>query len=343
MDKIDVSVIVASYNNETLLDQCMISLIKQSIKPERYEIIVIDDCSTDDSPLILKNYADKVANLKVILKTVNEGLLFSRIDGMKLAQGRYVTFVDSDDWVSEDMCEIISNEFQNHHADMIEFGHIRETREESCMVRNEFAGERKPVEIVQLFTERKANTFVWLKAYKHEIILRTLEYCRHMLNKARYVGTNTDDEFLFPLFLNCTDRYYVSSEVYYHYRLNREGSITAMIEQDNLRRLKHAFTLAEAGSVALKQVEWRKEYYRYYLFMQTNNIFYLLGVILQMKVDLSEIDKKIVGEYIQEYFKIQARSTKWLTTNMIQNTKVAIRKGQLRLKLYRMRKILLKT
>lgn len=341
MDKIDVSVIVASYNNETLLDQCMISLIEQSIKPERYEIIVIDDCSTDGSPEILQKYADKPQNVRVVLKAKNEGLLFSRIDGMRYAQGRYVVFVDSDDWVSKNMCEIIISEFQNYDADIIEFGHICETREGTFRVENELGVEKKTIEIVKLFSQRKANTFVWLKAYRREIILQALEYCKNVIKKEQYVGTNTDDEFLFPLFLNCANRYYISTKMYYHYRINREGSITAKIEKDCKRKLKHALTLAEAGSLALLQVEKSRDYYCHYLFMQTNNIFYLLGVVLQMKTDLSEDTKKYINGYIQKYFKIQAKSKKWVTLNMIQNSKLAIRKSQLRLKLYHMRKRLL--
>lgn len=112
---IDVSVIVPVYNASRYLSKCLDSLISQTI--ESYEIIIINDGSTDNSLEIINNYKN---NEKVkIISTKNNGIGIARNNGLKQAKGKYVLFVDSDDYVSEDFIEKMLQKATEETADVV--------------------------------------------------------------------------------------------------------------------------------------------------------------------------------------------------------------------------------
>lgn len=109
---IKVSVLVAVYNSEKYLSQCLDSLISQSLKD--IEIICVDDASTDRSPDILKEYAEKDSRIKLIHLTKNGGQAHARNTGLKEANGQYVCFLDSDDWFDKDSLKNCSDVLDNN-------------------------------------------------------------------------------------------------------------------------------------------------------------------------------------------------------------------------------------
>ena len=110
-----VSIIVPTYNVEKYVGVCIDSLMKQTLK--NIEIILVDDGSTDSSGLICDEYAKKDSRIKVIHQT-NRGLGLSRNSGLKIATGKYIGFVDSDDRVSEDMFQILYRNATECNADI---------------------------------------------------------------------------------------------------------------------------------------------------------------------------------------------------------------------------------
>lgn len=110
-----VSIIVPVYNVENYIDRCLNSLINQTLKD--IEIILVDDKSEDSSPLICDNYAKKDKRIKVIHKSQNEGLGFARNSGIEIANGEYIAFLDSDDYVDIDFYENLYN--NNEGADIV--------------------------------------------------------------------------------------------------------------------------------------------------------------------------------------------------------------------------------
>ena len=110
-----VSIIVPVYNVEKYLERCLDSLINQTLKD--IEIILVDDGSTDDSGNICDKYAKKDKRIKVIHKE-NGGLSDARNIGLSIANGRYLQFVDSDDFIHKQMIEILYNTIINNNADI---------------------------------------------------------------------------------------------------------------------------------------------------------------------------------------------------------------------------------
>ena len=116
MKKIKVSIIVPVYNVEEYLARCLDSLVNQSLKD--IEIIVVNDGSPDNSQKIIDNYCKKYKNIKSFIKE-NGGLSDARNFGIEKAQGEYIAFLDSDDYVTIDMYMEMYNKAKSGNFDMV--------------------------------------------------------------------------------------------------------------------------------------------------------------------------------------------------------------------------------
>lgn len=114
--KIAVSIIVPIYNVSKYLNQCLDSILAQTLNS--IEIILIDDGSTDESPQICDDYASRDSRITVVHKK-NEGLFAARKTGAALAQGRYVGFVDGDDYIADTMYEMLYDEAKRNICDVV--------------------------------------------------------------------------------------------------------------------------------------------------------------------------------------------------------------------------------
>lgn len=111
-----VSVIVPIYNVEKYLERCLESLVNQSL--QEIEIILIDDGSTDKSPLICDKYAKQDRRIKVVHKQ-NQGLGMARNTGLELASGEYVAFIDSDDFIEKNAYREMYDMIKAENAEML--------------------------------------------------------------------------------------------------------------------------------------------------------------------------------------------------------------------------------
>ncbi len=110
-----ISVIVPVYNVEAYLDRCMHSVLNQTY--QNLEILLIDDGSTDGSPALCDAYATRDRRIKVLHKP-NGGLSDARNAGLALAQGAYIGYVDSDDWIEPDMYASLHRACVDNHAQL---------------------------------------------------------------------------------------------------------------------------------------------------------------------------------------------------------------------------------
>ena len=101
-----LSIIIPVYNVEKYLRKCLLSCVNQNVLKSEYEIIVINDGSPDNSLLIAEEFANKYDNIRVVSQK-NKGLSEARNVGMSYAYGKYIWFVDSDDWIEKDcLCRL---------------------------------------------------------------------------------------------------------------------------------------------------------------------------------------------------------------------------------------------
>lgn len=112
-----VSVIVPVYNMEKYLKQCMDSLVNQTL--DDIEIIAINDGSKDNSLEILKEYQKHYPDKLIIIDQENQGISVARNNGIDIATGKYIGFVDSDDYVKLDMFEQLYNKIRETNSDIV--------------------------------------------------------------------------------------------------------------------------------------------------------------------------------------------------------------------------------
>ncbi len=158
-----VSIIVPVYNVEKYLERCLNSILSQTYR--NLEIIIVDDGSTDTSPTILHSYHDPRL---IIITKENGGQSSARNEGLKLATGKYVTFVDSDDWIHQNAIHTMVLTAEKFGADIVDVSYkvIHEGK-------GAFNYPRKKTKIKaydgddcckQLYLSHVSN-FVWAKLY----------------------------------------------------------------------------------------------------------------------------------------------------------------------------------
>ena len=117
-----ISIIIPVYNTEKYVNKCIESLLGQTY--QNFEIIIIDDGSSDSSPALCDAFAAEYPKIRVIHQK-NKGLSAARNRGLELAQGEYVFFLDSDDYLNENALQNLVNVQQKYQADLVIGGYCR--------------------------------------------------------------------------------------------------------------------------------------------------------------------------------------------------------------------------
>lgn len=120
-----LSIIIPAYNVENYINKCLTSCINQNIPSGDYEIIIVEDRSTDNTLLLIKDFINQHQNycFKLIEHKENKGLSCARNSGIEVAQGKYIWFVDSDDFISDNILQSLLQEVINNDLDMLWFNY----------------------------------------------------------------------------------------------------------------------------------------------------------------------------------------------------------------------------
>jgi glycosyltransferase involved in cell wall biosynthesis len=113
---VEISVVIANYNNSCFLSRSIRSSINQSFNNSEYEIIVVDDCSTDDSISVLNRFSDKI---KIIQNEKNIGLSESCNKAVTLAESKFCFFLDADDYIGKNVLSV-QHDFLSYNKDYID-------------------------------------------------------------------------------------------------------------------------------------------------------------------------------------------------------------------------------
>jgi teichuronic acid biosynthesis glycosyltransferase TuaG len=125
-EKTLISIITPCYNSEKYIAETIESVISQVYK--NWEMLIVDDCSTDKSLEIASFYAKKESRIKIFKNSKNQGACYSRNFAIKKAQGEYIAFIDSDDLWNSDKLNVQLNFMKSHNADFsfTEYEYINE-------------------------------------------------------------------------------------------------------------------------------------------------------------------------------------------------------------------------
>lgn len=236
------SFIVPVYNTSKYLDQCMGSLLSQ--KGADFEILLIDDGSTDNSGELCDQYAEQNPYVVRVVHKENEGLLLTRRRGFKEAKGDWFICIDSDDYADEHLLETVVAAIEKYHPDMVmyNFQYVNDAEDYSqsrLRIENEsvYVGDDKQFIYAQRLLSDDINN-MWSKALKREIVDIDADYSdcgiRNMCEDAIQV---------LPLFTNANKIVYLSKPLY-NYRKG-QNSITASRSFDDWMASKICFLQTE--------------------------------------------------------------------------------------------------
>ncbi|EOU2099613.1 glycosyltransferase, partial [Clostridium perfringens] len=214
-----ISVIVPVYNVEEYISKCIDSILNQTIN-EQFEIIVVNDGSTDNSMNILNIYKDKI---KIVNKS-NGGLSSARNAGLEIAKGEYIIFVDSDDWLEEDFLESLYNFIKKDDLDVV-FSGYKVYRENGNITKvkcvySEDIILNKDKAIEKLLSKRTFRAEVWDDIYNREFLMKNkLFFTEGIINE--------DEDFTLRVLINSKKVGYLNYNGYIYRQ--RDGSITKTI------------------------------------------------------------------------------------------------------------------
>ena len=224
-----ISVIVPVYKTEKYLGQCIESILNQTYT--NIELILVDDGSPDCSGHLCDQYALKDNRIIVIHKS-NSGVSSSRNQGLELATGEYVTFVDSDDWIDPEMYECMMEKANKYGSDIIMCDCIKEYADHS---------EKYSHDIRKGFYDYEQ---LKKEYYPHLLMMENVEYPATISNwlilyrfrqsddlyptgLVRYVeNVRYSEDLLFgaELMLHAKSFYYMKDSAFYHYRMHSSSA-----------------------------------------------------------------------------------------------------------------------
>lgn len=241
-----VSVIVAIYNIEEYLQRCVDSLANQTLKD--LEIILVDDCSSDSSGALCDKLERIFPNkIKVIHKKKNEGLAEARNTGIQAATGKYIAFVDGDDYVEENTYETLFQIAELNSADSVIFGYYHDTENgmtehRKDMVAGVYEGkkvmEKAFPEIIGTLpgdnTDYAIGYAPWAQLLRRDALID---------NHVRFTSERKliYEDLMFALdFYPEAKKIVVIQDAFYHYCENA-GSLTMSVKADRYDRIKQMY------------------------------------------------------------------------------------------------------
>lgn len=117
-----LSIVVPVYNVENYLSKCLDSILNQDIAKDDYEIVVVNDGSTDNSGEIARGYASRYPNI-ILINQENQGLSGARNSGIRVAKGKYIQFVDSDDYLEPNVEKSLVERMESEKLDILRFNY----------------------------------------------------------------------------------------------------------------------------------------------------------------------------------------------------------------------------
>ena len=233
-----LSIVIPMYNAEKYISSCLESILNQGLDPEIYEIIVINDGSKDKSVEIVKQYQEKHLNIKLYSQN-NRGLSASRNVGMSKAEGQFIQFVDSDDFLVRDslsqIVKFVQQDKSGKSFDMITFG-IMEGDPDRTEIINNGTGEC-------LFLGN-GNNYISNYNYNNGVWYYWLNRCFSELLQLKFIEGKLCEDGMFTLtaLLNANLVVHLNSTVYFY--AIRPNSITTTMNSERRRNLIEGFCYA---------------------------------------------------------------------------------------------------
>ena len=285
-----ISIIIPVYNTAKYLKRCLDSVLAQSYKD--FEMVIINDGSTDNSEQIINEYKDKYPDLISYYNKPNTGVASTRNFGIEKAKGEYIMFLDSDDYIDKVLLKTLE-QYTNKDIDLIKFK-LQRVDEEG-----------KTLEIVPGATfEETTGEDGFNKLYSTDVLLDSP--CVYLIKKEIFaknnlkftVGTEHEDFGLIP-FIIVLAKTMVSVNFYGYFYIQSDNSITR--NEDYKRTIKKAYDALKHYDNAIqltKKLNLNK------LTIQNIRIYYTNAIILKAK-ELHDEEQEIKNRKMSKNIKVR--------------------------------------
>lgn len=211
MNHPDISIIVTAYNTELYIQKCIESILVQTF--ENWELIIVDDGSIDNTSRICYEMAEKDSRVKLVHKE-NTGQADSRNLAIEMSQGRYVSFLDSDDWVSPNMYETLFAEITKAEADMAVCSFEEVYRNKTVVVHNEYVGVYSHKDLFSLYFYHKNFTsfVIWGMLIRKDILTEKIPHLSFC-----------EDTAIILHWINGVQKAVITDFPFYHYRMRKSS------------------------------------------------------------------------------------------------------------------------
>lgn len=299
-EKCILSIIVPVYNTEKYLETCLESLLSQDIDKSMYEIICINDGSTDGSLAILQEYAKQYDNI-VLIDKENEGVSIARNVGLEKAKGDYVWFIDADDWVARECFGVIKQEIEKYNPSVVQIGFDwikAEWRIAECT--NAILNKEK-VKCSVHGVSVLPYVGAWSSIIKKDVLIRN----EHKF--IEYLHYGEDVLFMRELFdrmrmeveagnvsytiIHCQE------EIFYYYRLHDESACRSSWTKHRVKYMNALLKLAKIDQERMNDTskpQWYNEQYEKLFYKRMHNymIDWLPGVNVDLKQHLEKLEQE---------------------------------------------------
>lgn len=284
-----ISVIVPVYNVEKYLDNCIESIINQTYSD--LEIILVDDGSSDNSSKICDDWSEK-DNRIIVLHQENQGVSSARNNGLRLAKGEYIGFVDSDDYIESKMYEILLNKLLEDNSDISVCSSYVVDKNGVVKTDTSLGNQQYSQEEAVKLISYKMNNSLWNKLFKAELI----KNCRFDENHT----FGEDHLILLQILKNVNKVSFTNHSLYYY--VQRENSITGM--SFNKKSFDQVFMKDTMFEFVKENFPYVSCFYRKLCFTSREN--------LCRKIIMSNLEKEYLEElksYL-DYFKSEYKFVK---------------------------------
>lgn len=306
-----ISIILNVYNGEKYIKRCIDSILFQTY--HNFELLIVDDGSTDATAKIIDNYPPTSGKVKVF-HTENKGLSGSRRFGLSKAIGEYLIFIDCDDWVEPDWLECLITAIQEQNADLA-----------ICDYFEDYSGHSKYIEVctrefVQDYVgdlmHGRTWCVVWNKLIKTDIVRR---YNIEFLENLRYWE---DVPFSVSYALYCNRIAYVHNPLYHYIKTNSE-SLTATDNHQiafNKCRVKAVEMIEKHLRLSGKTVMYENDLLWLKFWIKNEFIFHSVSRerIELWRFSFPEINKswrKFTGRFVMKYWALEHRLDLYVLLN----------------------------
>ncbi len=288
MESPELSIIVPVYNSKKFMPGCIDSILAQTFT--NFECILVDDGSTDGSAFICENYRQSDDRI-IVIHQENSGVSAARNKGIEIARGKYICFVDSDDYIQKNMYEKLVVAINNAKTDVVCCGYTENNKVCSLCYKDFIFSNTGTIEIVHYLEMRQAFGLVWNKLYKKSILdTYSIKFP---------VSIKFGDDMLFNLqYFKYIKTAYISSNHFYYYLHDNQNAVT----KGKLTYSECSYRFENVSNMFMNIDNNSKS--KFYAELLAKDFIYTIALLLRLYVEKKGIEERqVVINKLKKFYK----------------------------------------